>query len=298
MKRKLLSVLTLLAGLNASAQYDYDPTGRNDAPVLGMQWGLTGGYYASMLPNRDDNKADLRLDPEMMNLNYMAGVEGVYWFQRNVGFGGQLLYWNGGAKYSGKDTVTANPNALSLSATTKLSYLKLPFLFHFKSYNRYYPNRRLRFNAMFGPYIAVLQSFSDEATISNSDINYKSTVSIDGQNYESNGLKAKINGNVYRPFDLGFAFGFGLEYRLWRRTVLALHLRADYSFFDIEDKRKRKLTFEGSTTDIDFSVWDNLYAKYTAPNALDQAAGFQANRPATKNFSAGAFLSLRKYFRQ
>lgn len=298
MKKQLLSLLTLFACYSASAQYEYTPNGRNDAPVLGMQWGLTGGGFTAMLPNRDDLSADQRLNPEMMNFSYAAGVEGIYWFQRTVGFGGQILYWNGGAKYSGTDTLTANPNDLTLKAQTKLTYLKVPVLFHFKSYNRYYPNRRTRFSAQFGPYIALLQSFSDETTVSNDEIQYKSTISISGKNYEANGAKGKINGNVYKPFDLGFAFGIGGEIRLWKRTVVALHIRTDYSFFDVEDKRKRKITMEGSTTEYDFSVWDGLYAKYTAPNALDNADGFQANRPATKNFSVGAFLSLRKYFRQ
>lgn len=294
MKRQILGLLSLFVCQMAVAQYNYDPNGRNDAPVLGMQWGLTGGGFTAMMPNRDDLNADQRLNPEMMNFSYGAGVEGIYWFQKTVGFGGQLLYWNGGAKYSGLDTFTD----IKLSAQTKMTYLKLPLLFHFKSYNRYYPNRRTRFSAMFGPYVAFLQQFSDKITLSNADLNYSATSTITNTQLESNGLKGKINGNIYKPFDLGFAFGIGAEVRLWKRTVVALHVRTDLSFFDVEDKRKRKIKYGTDTTQYDFNYWDGLYAKYTAPNILDNAAGFQANRPATKNFSVGAFLSLRKYFRQ
>jgi hypothetical protein len=300
MKKHLLSIFVLFAGLQASAQYDYAPNGRNDAPLLGMEWGLTGGGFTSMLTNRDDIDADKRLDPQMMNFSYAAGVEGIYWFQKTVGFGGQLLYWNGGAAYKGLDTITK----LSLDAQTSMTYLKLPLMFHFKSFNRYYPNRRTRFSAMFGPYVALLQSYSDKLTITNEDNTYKSEVSYDNTSYTANvnggstPTKGSINGKIYKPFDVGFVFGVGGEVRLWKRTVVALHIRTDLGFSDVEDKRKRKFKLDGQTAETDIDPWGGLYAKYTPPNALDNLAGFQANRPASKNFSVGAFLSLRKYFRQ
>jgi hypothetical protein len=85
MKKQILGLLTLFVCQGAFAQYDYSPNGRNDAPVLGMQWGLTGGGFTSMLTNRDDINADERVNPQAMNFNYMAGVEGIYWFQKTVG---------------------------------------------------------------------------------------------------------------------------------------------------------------------------------------------------------------------
>ncbi len=300
MKKHILALLSLVACFSASAQYEYAPNGRNDAPLLGMQWGLTGGGMTTMLTNRDDINADGRLNPQMMNFNYTAGVEGIYWFQKTVGFGGQLLYWNGGAKYTGTDTFVANPSKINLKATTKMTYLKLPLLFHFKSFNRYYPNRRTRFSAMFGPYVALLNSFSDDVTLTkDDDPNFKSTSGISGTSYESNGVKGKLNGNIYKPFDLGFVFGVGGEVRLWKRTTVALHIRTDVGISDVEDKRSRKIKYDGTLTEVDFgNPWEGIYAKFNSPNALDNLAGFQSNRPATKNFSVGAFLSIRKYFRQ
>lgn len=61
----------------AQAQFDYSPTGVDDVPLLGWQWGLTGGGFTAMLPNRDDQNANNRLDPQMMNFSYGAGVEGI-----------------------------------------------------------------------------------------------------------------------------------------------------------------------------------------------------------------------------
>lgn len=295
MKKQILSVLLTVVGFAAQAQYDYSPTGRFDVPVLGMQWGLTGGGFTSMLTNRDDIDADARLDPQTMNFSYAAGIEGVYWFQKTIGFGGQVLYWKGGAKYTGKDSITSN----TLSAKTDLTYIKVPLLFHFKSYNRYYPDRRTRFSAMFGPYVSVLNSYSDEKTIkapdgktveseSTSDLNFTS-----GLNNETIGT---LNTGIYKPLDLGFVLGLGGEIRLWRRTVLALHIRTDIGISNVENSKGTKITYKSDPMkEVDFNPWKGMYAKYTDASANDVAKGWEPNRPATKNFSAGAFLSIRKY---
>jgi len=68
MKKQLLSFVLVLISFLANAQYDYTPTGRNDVPVLGMQWGLVGGGFTSMMNNRDDLNADQRLDPQMIEV--------------------------------------------------------------------------------------------------------------------------------------------------------------------------------------------------------------------------------------
>ncbi len=296
MKKQLLSLLLVLIGFLANAQYDYSPTGRNDVPVLGMQWALVGGGFTSMMNNRDDLNADQRLDPQMMNFTYAGGLECIYWFQKTIGFGGQMLYWKGGAAYTGKDTITQ----LTMTAKSDLTYLKIPLLFHFKSYNRYYPDRRTRFTAMFGPYISVLSSYKDEAIFKNSNgdiVDDKSISGVTVQETTGGGIgKAKLNAGIYNPIDLGFVAGFGAEIRLWRRTVVALQLRADIGISDVEHTKKLKITYDTDLTkEVDYSQWQGHYAKNTMPNATDIANGFVSNRPPTKNFSAGVFLSIRKY---
>jgi hypothetical protein len=295
MKKQILSVFLVMMACVANAQYDFTLTGRNDVPVLGMQWGLTGGGFTSMLTNRDDIEADARLDINPSNFTYAGGIEGIYWFQRTVGFGGQVLYWKGGAAYTGYDSLSQ----ISMTAKTDLTYLKIPLLFHFKSYNRYYPDRRFRFSAMFGPYVSVLNQYSDDITLKNKDNQVVSSSSISDLNYVagSNGeIKGKLNSGVYNPIDLGFVFGLGGEIRIFRRTVLALHVRSDIGFSNVERTKGTKITYDSDLMkEVDFNPWKNLYSKYNAPTAADVAKGWEPNRPASKNLSAGVFLSIRKY---
>jgi hypothetical protein len=293
MKKQLLSLVLVLISFLANAQYDYTPTGRNDVPVLGMQWGLVGGGFTSMMNNRDDLSADQRLDPQMMNFTYAAGLEGIYWFQKTIGFGGQMLYWKGGAAYTGKDSI----NQLTMTAKSDMTYLKVPLLFHFKSYNRYYPDRRTRFSAMFGPYIAVLSSYKDEATFKNSNGEIVDDITISGFSVKQKTIgEATLNAGIYNPIDIGFVAGFGAEIRLWRRTVLALQMRADIGISDVERTKKLKITYDSDKTkELNYSQWQGKYSKYIVPNATDIINGYVPNRPPTKNFSAGVFLSIRKY---
>lgn len=308
MKKYFLSLLAVCLSNILFAQFEYSAVGRNDAQTLGTQWGIVGGGFSAMLPNRDDLNADQRLDPQMMNFSWSAGAEYVYWFQHNIGFGAQFNYWNAGAYYTGKDTFTN----LSLDAHTNLTYAKVPFLFHFKSYNRYYPNRRFRFNAYFGPYVALLLNYSESAKWYNDSLKFSSYSTFTKRNQEtyttSNGVnsskqKSKINKDLYNPFDAGFVFALGGEVRLWRRTVIALHVRTDIGFSNVENTKGMKIKFANAageypdgTPESDFSFWNGSYAKFNNPNAVDIAKGFVPNRPATKNFSVGTFLSIRRYF--
>ncbi|MBU3676497.1 MAG: PorT family protein [Chitinophagaceae bacterium] len=291
MKKLMMAIVALFTCGQAMAQYNYSPTGIDDVPVLGWQWGLTGGGFTAMLPNRDDLSANNRLDPQMLNFSYAAGIEGIKWFQPTVGFGGQALLWNGGAYYTGYDSTQMR----KFSAQTSLSYLRLPFLFHFKSFNRYKPNKRLRLNTYFGPYVAFLTGSKDKATYEKDS---KPFWEVSGNNVTIPGFNGTYNGNIYATLELGFVTGVGFEFRLWKRTVLALSLRADYGITDVEDKRAKKFSVTNGGPEVDANPWKNLYAKYTPATAADFAAGYGVNRPTTKNFSVGGFIALRKYTQQ
>lgn len=292
MKKYLYSFLLLLTCSTSFAQYEYSSVGKNDAPVVGLNWGLVGGGFTAMLNNRDDLRADGRLDPQFMNFSWTAGAECMYWFQPTFGFGGQLLYWNAGAKYTGLDTNTK----YKLSAKASLTYLKVPFLFYFKSFNRYYPNRRTRLNVCFGPYAAILSNYSDGGTLKDDQDKEVGSFGVDGNVLESNGIKGKINGKVYNPIDLGFVFGIGGEIRLWKRTVVSLLVRSDVGISNVENTKALKITYDGNPTPQDLNYWEGYYAKYISPSAVDLTEGYAQNRRATKNFSIGAFLTIKKYF--
>jgi hypothetical protein len=308
MKKLLLSLIFVTIVNVVFAQFNYIPNGRNDAPTLGPQFGIVGGGFTAMLNNRDDIDADQRLDPQLMNFSFGGGVEYIYWFQNTVGFGAQLNYWVAGAAYKGVDTLYPQYN-LSLDAKSKLTYAKLPLLFHFKSYNRYYPNRRLRFSAAFGPYASFLLNYSDDVRFFNDSAKFESNVNFSQKELEASTnlstvkTKGKISSELYNKFDLGFIFAVGGEMRLWRNTVVALHIRTDVGISNVENTRSMKIkyadasgNYPANTPEVDFKYWDGYYSKFNEPTAIDKLAGWQSNRPATKNFSVGAFISLRKYF--
>ena len=295
-KNILFSIILLFVSFQTFAHYDYRNSA-NEAPVLGFNWGFVGGGFTAMLNNRDDIKADERLNPEMMNFNWAAGAECIYWFQPTIGFGGQLLYWNAGAKYTGEDTLTK----YKFSASTKMTYLKLPLMFYFKSYNRYYPNRRTRLNVGFGPYIALLNvnEVSDGGVWKDTAGNLVSSFGVSGGTYSSglnNELTGKINGKIFNPIDIGFVFQMGGEVRLWKRTVVSLVIRTDVGMSNVENTKGLKIKYDGVDDPEDFNYWGGLYAKYTPLTDADKAAGIESNRRATKNFSVGTFLSIKKYF--
>jgi len=308
MKKLLLSLIFVTIVQVVFAQFNYIPNGVNDAPVLGKQYGIVGGGFTAMLNNRDDIDADERLDPQMMNFSYGGGVEYIYWFQNTVGFGGQINHWVSGAAYKGVDK-SYPQYKLNLDATSKLTYLKMPLLFHFKSYNRYHPNRRLRFSAAFGPYAALLLNYSEDVRLYNDSAKVEFKANYSAKELESTSsmttikTKGRFSSELYNKFDLGFVFAVGGEMRLWKRTVLALHVRTDVGISNVENTRSMKIKYADASgnypvnaPEVDFKFWDGYYSKFNQPNAADIAAGWQSNRPATKNFSVGAFISLRKYF--
>jgi Outer membrane protein beta-barrel domain len=301
MKRILLVLACLASYWSASAQYDYHLNGRYDVPVLGGSTGLVAAGFTTMLKNRDDMEADKRLDLVTMNFSYGAGYEQMWWFQNTIGFGFQVLYWQSGAAYTG---LIDSANNITMKAKTSLTYLKIPLLFHFKSYNRYYPDRRVRFNASFGPYIALNTGYSDKTDVYDKDKKLIGGGSITGTTqYSYNPTSGNVNTGsfskpLYKPLDFGFVVGIGGELRISRRTVLSILLRTDIGITDVENKSKQKFKIFGTIIENDAEPWKGLYAKYTAPNAADIATGWASNRPATKNLSFGAVVTYRKYLRK
>lgn len=300
MKKLFFALVAFCWVLNVNAQYDYHLNGRNDVPVMGRQWGIVASGFTAMLKNRDDINADKRLDMVSMNPGYAFGAEVNWWFQNTVAFGIQGLYWTGGAAYTG---LYDSANNITLKGNTTLTYFKMPFLFQFKSYNRYYPDRRVRFNACFGPYIALMSTYSDDYTLFDNEGH-----SIGGGGIENGTVSTTIGATsnttgkflkpVYNPLEFGFVVGLGGEVRISRRAVISLMIRADQGISDVENKKDTK--FKQNVTNIESNVnyWKGMYCKYYAPTSADVLKGWEDNRPATKNVSFGAFLTFRKYIRQ
>lgn len=298
MKKGLLVLIASVCFLTTEAQFNYGYKNDN-VPVVGRQYGLVGGGHSAGIYNRDDMESPL-LDPQIMNFTYFGGVERLRWYNPWFGIGQQFLFWNAGAKYTGKLDTTAT--SATISATTKLTYAKMPILFWFKSYNRYNPERRLRVNTFFGPYIALLTDAQENFRYSvpnadtTIDVDYTfnasglKAIAEDGSEIGSSGLVS--GGTINNVIDWGFTMGAGVEMRLWRKTVVSLMLRTDLGVSNIENQGAR---VNDIATGTEYGFYEDVTAKYIQ---LTSAVGpnYEQNRPVSRNFSFGAQLSVRKYF--
>jgi len=298
MKKGLLVLIASVCFLTSDAQFNYGYK-NDDVPVVGTQYGVVGGGHSAGIYNRDDMEST-QLSPEIMNFTYFGGVERIRWYTPWFGLGQQALLWNAGAKYTGRfDTTESSP---TLTGATRLTYAKMPVLFWFKSFNRYNPERRLRVNTFFGPYIALLLEAEEDYRIMvpsgdttiNTDFTFNGSglraTDQDGNEVASSSL---INpGPVANIIDWGFTMGAGIEMRLWRKTVVGLTLRADLGMTDVERKGVR---VNDLATGVEYNYYQDISAKYFN---LTSAVGpnYEQNRPVSRNYSFGAQLSIRKYF--
>ncbi len=294
MKKLFILAVICFITLKSEAQFNYQFTDES-IPVTGVQYGVVGGGITTQLFNRDDVNA-ISIKPETINFNYFAGAERIRWYTPHFGIGQQVLLWNGGAAYSG--ALDTTDNAPTMEAKTRLQYIKIPALFYWKSYNRWHPDRRLRVNTFFGPYIAMLGSAQEDwrVNITGSDdyfdYSLKSGTYI-GIDKDSNQF---FNGNAdetepFKLIDYGFVMGAGAEMRLWRRTVVALTFRLDIGMAEVENK-----DFEVNAPDgTRYRFYQDVIGKFQ-PYTSALGPDFDYNRPETRNVGFGAQLSIRKYF--
>lgn len=295
--KKLFGVLVACLVISqAQAQFNFGYK-NHDVPVVGIQYGIVGGGHSAGLYNRDDMESPF-VDPQIMNFTYFAGVERIQWYTPFFGLGQQALLWNAGAYYKGKLDTTENPT--TIDGHTYLTYAKVPLLFWFKSYNRYNPERRLRVNTFFGPYVALLVGGSEEwkfnlptdpVTVLSYTLNSSSYTGQDQNGVAIPNLGVAGSEDLNKTMDWGFVMGAGVEMRLWRKTVIALTLRTDLGMADVENKAFRVT----DATNTEYNFYQDITAKYI-PLGSSVGPNFEQNRATTRNFGFGAQLSLRKYF--
>jgi hypothetical protein len=286
MTRIIIAILTLVA-LVTTAQAQRRQTNSVQ--------GFSGGYYLSMLPNTDDLNADKRLD-NVMTFNWGAAYERFKWTSNTFGHGWQLGYYNKGQDYSGVyDTV----NKYNFTASTKMQYIKANYFIHFRSYNRYLPEQRFRFNSFLGPYAAFLLNFKDAAVVTDANNNKVGDFYFSPSGFRNN-LNASsqfdVSTPIYKLYDIGFTVAPGFQYMITRKLGIAFHVRADISATNVENVKnlKRKTS---DPNQQDYYAWNNLYAKYLPYNQYNPSLKKDEYnvRSGTKNFTVGAFLTIRWY---
>jgi hypothetical protein len=265
----------------------------------GSAFGIIGGYYMSNLWNKDDVKADQRLDI-VQTLNYAAGVDYVSWLNNNFGIGMQALWANKGQEYKGYDTLTKS----TLKFKTTLPYAQVNALIYYRSYNRYNPAQKFRFVSYFGPYVGYNYAFRDQADVYNDkgELLFSTYFDAGGaKNAKNDTVMAKFNKALYKNLDFGFIFAPGFEWMIGPSTALTFSIRADIGAAEVENKANLELVTNAPPYTKEYRPWDNLYAKYTPNTAFDVPSIIPAEnlqylkRAKTTNLSLGAWLGLRIY---
>ena len=298
MKKLFILFILVAISVSSKAQFNYSYTDES-IPVTGITYGAVGGGHSAMLFNRDDIDAPY-VTPQLINFTFFTGAERIKWYTPHFGIGQQALMWNAGAHYKG--SIDSTEGSAALDAKTKLQYAKLPLLFYWKSYNRWHPDRRIRVNTFFGPYIAMLLSGEEDWSLDFNGVNTSHLMKSGIYSVTDQEGVEVFNGNAddsqpFKPFDYGFTMGAGAEVRLWRRTVVALTLRSDIGMAEVENKDFQVNFYnpEDPNNTVRYRFYQDIVNKFT-PYSSTADPNFNFNRPETRNFSFGLQLTVRKYF--
>jgi hypothetical protein len=216
-------------------------------PVF-AQKGLDFGLKLNVQTSSLLNSADIAAGPELdfkNRTNVAFGVSGGYNFNKNMGAEVNILFSKQGQGYVGDaskinansagilssdfhDLAVANdlPFAGSYTARIELTTIKIPLLFRFTSNN----TKMLFFSSFIGPQINMLTG----AKYYINDNEAKVTI---GNKPEDDFNKVTIDG----------VLGLGAGYNINKNFVVSLHLRLDYGFSDIENKKNYDVARTAST---------------------------------------------------
>lgn len=257
----------------------------------GLHVGVVGGPQSTWLFNEHDSNEGPNLDYQpKWGANF--GLRLGYHFTDFVGIETGLTFSSRGQKYKGELDygVYGTPSAKAdLTASTKLNYLQIPFLFSTGSE----PSHTSSFRFYTGPQLMFLMNSKDEVYIKNRVTNveikrttnydeYESTTTVPGLG--STTTKYKYSGSPYTKFQLAWVLGFGTAFKVADNLYLDLTFRFDYAFGDAENKETTIIEQDGVAVpaNMQSKIWEDLESKYketSNPNA--------PKRPSTMNVAGG-----------
>ncbi len=256
----------------------------------GLHVGVIGGPQSTWLFNEQDSNEGPNLDYQP-KWGTNVGLRLGYHFTDFVGIESGLAFSSRGQKYKGELDYApyGSPSAKAdLTATTKLNYLQIPFLFSTGSD----PSSTSGFRFYTGPQLMFLMNSKDEITIKNrvTNVETKATINFDEveltttvPNLGSTTSKGKYSDSPYTKFQLAWVLGFGTAFKIADNMYLDLTFRFDYAFGDAENKEVTQIEYNGTPiTTNQPKIWDNLESKFKGtsnPNA--------AKRPSTMNVAGG-----------
>ncbi len=258
----------------------------------GLHVGVTGGPQSTWLFNEHDSN-------EGHNLNYAPrwganfGLRLGYHFTDYVGIESGIVYSTRGQKYKGEldySPYGAPTKKADLTASTRLNYLQIPFLFSTGSD----PSSTSAFRFYTGPQLMFLLSSKDTWNIVNrvtkeewiGTINYdKKEFTIKNPNSipsTDSTDKEKYSGPLYNKFQLAWVLGFGSSFKIAENMYLDFTLRFDYAFGDAENKEVTIIEQNGTPNTNQPKAWDNLESKFKSTSNSNAA-----KRPSTMNVAGG-----------
>lgn len=168
----------------------------------GLHVGLKGAPQSTWMFNGDDSDNSNWLFVPTFRASF--GASFAYFFSDNAGLGVDLTYSAQGQKYE----------LNGVDAFTKLSYFKIPVLFHYHS--------NAESSALFylnvGPQFSLLTSGQTETTL------------------PFLGVTALTNSDNYENLNIGAVLALGAGFNLTDFLMLTTGLRFDFAFTDAENK--------------------------------------------------------------
>ncbi|MGQ9863297.1 MAG: porin family protein [Bacteroidia bacterium] len=230
--------------------------------------GIVGQPQSTWLLNKDDSDAGPELDYKS-TVGMLVGASLAYNFTDYLGVGLDILYGREGQKYQGK------PNGTTLTAQTKLGYLKFPLLFRAGSD----PDAPVQFSFFVGPQLSLLLSNEDVLTLRDDSLGLTLNVTIKGKTASALLFSEELTEKPYKSVTFGVVTGIGAAFKLTDELSLSANFRVDYTFGDIENKNAK--TSDGEP------FWSIYKPKY-----VEDAPSANYTRPATHALTGGLLIGL------
>lgn len=229
--------------------------------------GVVGQPQSTWLLNKDDSDAGPELDYKS-TIGFLAGASLAYNFTDYLGVGLDILYSREGQKYQGKESGT------SLTAQTKLGYLKLPLLFRANTD----PDAPVQFSFFVGPQLSLLLSNEDVLTLRDDSLGLEFTTTTKGKKTSILFFSGELTDRPYKSAVFGVVTGIGAAFKLTDELSLSANFRVDYTFGDVENKNAKY-----PTGDFFWSEKPKYSGDAPSPNYT---------RPATKALTGGLLLGF------
>ncbi len=279
MKKLLLTLTSIMMMLAAQAQL---------TEIYGPYYGGSLFVNKGNLYNSDDYRAD-SFQKYQLTPNFAGQLELGYLFENGFSIAGCVQFATCNQKYKGADPYYA----FTLTANTKSSFIKLPFIISHQTRN----DKLLKFIYSVGFYYALTLGYSDQYTIDAID-----PASADFTTSISKGLMTTTNSltkdktsyairdNIFNTHGLGALAGAGISYRFKEKVEFIAQFRTEMHLTNVENTSENVVSPTDGTPG--FPQYKNLYGNYAKYMSVPDN---NYRRAQTRPINMGINLGLRFY---